>query len=341
MSDTTDNAIDGLFVDYDDDSNEVEVLDFSSPTEGTEQGLEAYRTGEEMNLTQAQEITNTIRAAGVAVYVLISKAHEGKAYKALGYSNFEDYVKQEFDLTRSRAYQLLDLSKTIKAIEDATPEGTEIKLTEAQARDLKRELPKITERIHEETESLDANEASEVATTIIEEERQKVKDEKEAAKDNANSFDNDSTPNHSDTPFESYGEDNTPQDPGHDGYGPGGQDDTGSTMSPNNNAGGGNFDEDGVNTHVNNVDAALEPGKSTDDEDMTYTGEQHRSPLMKEDDIIFFLDFVERVENFPKVHNLLNSLTPAQRKIISRKAMPAADYLNELMDELAISEMSR
>ena len=121
-----------------------------------------------MSESEAQDITDAIRATATATYVLLSKAHEGKAYQALGYETWADYVKTEFDMSAQRSYQLLDLGKAVAMIEAATPEGTVVKLTEAQARDIKRELPRITEIIEEKTEDMEPEDASETVDQIIE-----------------------------------------------------------------------------------------------------------------------------------------------------------------------------
>ncbi len=134
----------------------------------------------EMSEGKAREVTDAIRAAASATYVLLDQAHKGKAHKALGYATWAEYVQVEFDISASRSYQLLDLSKVIRIIDDVTPEGTKVKLTEAEARDIKRELPKITERIREETEGLDPSDASSMVNSIIDEAREQKKRDQEA-----------------------------------------------------------------------------------------------------------------------------------------------------------------
>lgn len=155
-------------LDFDDEGTEGEVVDFLSSDD-----LEI-----EMSEAKARELTDAIRAAATATYVLLARAHEGKAYKALGYDTWADYVRNEFDITASRSYQLLDLSKVVREIEEATPDGTVVTITEAQARDIKRELPQITERIKAEV-SDDPEEAAGTVERIIEDIRdQKKADEK-------------------------------------------------------------------------------------------------------------------------------------------------------------------
>lgn len=152
--------------DFDDEALEGEVI------ENSEVALIS-----EMSEDEAHEITDAIRATATATYVLLARAHEGKAYKALGYETWAEYVKNEFDMSTQRSYQLLDLSKAVAMIESVTPEGTEVRLTEAQARDIKRELPRITEIIEEETEGMEPEDASETVDRLIEEMRDAKREE--------------------------------------------------------------------------------------------------------------------------------------------------------------------
>lgn len=98
---------------------------------------------------RAREITEAIRSAATVTFILLAQAHEHNAHKALGYETWAEYVQGEFDMSAQRSYQLLDLSKVVNEIETVTPEGTTVKITEAQARDIKRELPRVTENIRD------------------------------------------------------------------------------------------------------------------------------------------------------------------------------------------------
>lgn len=181
MSDILD-SIDTLGDNPDDFDDELDELGFDE--EGQEGDVLDLLSDEdlefEMSEGKARELTDAIRAAATATYVLLAQAHEGKAYKALGYETWAEYVKTEFDITASRSYQLLDLSKVVKEIEAVTPDDTVVRLTEAQARDIKRELPKITERIKEETEGQDGSQAGETVDRIIEDIREQKRMDEQA-----------------------------------------------------------------------------------------------------------------------------------------------------------------
>lgn len=159
------------------DSGDLELLEEEDfILSGTDlEILDAYEITEE----EAIQITSAIKSTTKALVAYIWYAHKHKIHKAMGYETWADYVKEELEISPQRSYQLLDLSKVTNEIENVTPEGTEIELTEAQARDIKRELPKITERIRESTEDLDPESASEEVDRIIQEHRdQKKADEK-------------------------------------------------------------------------------------------------------------------------------------------------------------------
>jgi hypothetical protein len=167
-----DYNVEGTLVLTDDESeNELMLGEIASP---------------DMDEVEAREVTEAIRSAATATYILLAHAHEGKAYKALGYETWADYVRDEFEISSQRSYQLLDLSKAVKMIESAAPEGTVVKLTEAQARGIKKELPKITEQVAEATKGKTPEEAEEEIDRIVGDIRdQKKADDKAIAEKQA------------------------------------------------------------------------------------------------------------------------------------------------------------
>lgn len=128
----------------------------------------------DMSEARAREITEAIRSAATVTFILLAQAHEHNAHKALGYSTWAEYVQQEFDMSAQRSYQLLDLSKVTHEIESVVPEGTEVKLTEAQARDIKRELPLVTEKIKAALD--DGDDPTDVVDRVV----QEIRDQKKA-----------------------------------------------------------------------------------------------------------------------------------------------------------------
>lgn len=185
--DDDENDLDDTVDDMDDD-DAMDNDEFEDEVVQAVNNDDEYALTYEMNAEQALEITEAIKSSVTATYILIAKAHQHKAYKALGYDTWAEYVRGQFDMSASRSYQLLNLSKTIEMLEEAAPEGTPIKLTEAQARDIKEQLPKITEQIKEATDGMSADDASAEVDRIIDDVRdQKRAEEKNAEREKANS----------------------------------------------------------------------------------------------------------------------------------------------------------
>lgn len=128
---------------------------------------------------EAREITEKIKGTTNLLYLLIKRAHAGKAYLALGYSSFEKYVREEFDYSRSYAYKLLNQANVIEAIEAVVPEGTEVHVGELAARSLKHSLPELVEVIEEQTAGHSPDEASQILNDVIREAQERQKAERE------------------------------------------------------------------------------------------------------------------------------------------------------------------
>lgn len=123
---------------------------------------------------EARVLTENIRSATNVLYILIKRAHAGKAWKALGYNSFQAYVKEEFQLSRSYAYKLLDQATVIEAIQAATPEGTEVYVSESASRTLKGSLPELVSEIEDRTDGLSPEEASSIVKEVIEAEQDQL-----------------------------------------------------------------------------------------------------------------------------------------------------------------------
>lgn len=172
--------------DFSDDSSDEE-LDFDisddsevSPVEGVivladESPVADLDVPKPLSVEEAKELTEHIRSTADVLYVLVARAHAGKAHLALGYKNFESYVKEEFNISRSRAYQFLNQANVIAAIEASTPDGTLIKISEAAARDLKNFVNELTPEIRERTEGLSPDAAGEVVEDLVADYRERSK----------------------------------------------------------------------------------------------------------------------------------------------------------------------
>jgi hypothetical protein len=126
---------------------------------------------------EARELTEKIKSTSNMLYVLIKRAHSGKAWLALGYNSFADYVKEEFNYSRSYGYRLLDQANVIEAIEARAPEGTQVFLGEYTARSLKKSLPELLDEVEERTAEASPDEAASIIEDIIRETKDRKEEE--------------------------------------------------------------------------------------------------------------------------------------------------------------------
>ncbi|MGV8833266.1 MAG: hypothetical protein ACOH2N_14930 [Devosia sp.] len=98
---------------------------------------------------EAQLLTDRIRQNVDQLWSLLLEAHDRRAWKALGYGTFDDYVKSELPIGTRRAYQLIDQGSVIREISAAA--GVDVQhVAHFTARDVaavKDDLPAVADKI--------------------------------------------------------------------------------------------------------------------------------------------------------------------------------------------------
>lgn len=122
----------------------------------------------------ARKLTEDIKSTTTALYVLLKRAHDTKAWLSLGYSSWTEYISKEFDFSRARSYQLINQANVIEEINKAS--GLNLYITEREARDIKKRLPEITKKLKEDVKNsdLDESEAEDRAKEIIKDEKENI-----------------------------------------------------------------------------------------------------------------------------------------------------------------------
>lgn len=97
---------------------------------------------------QARELTTEIQRTSVRLWVLVTEAHDRRAYAALGYATWDDYCRAELRMSPSRSYQLLDTGHVMKELAVAGVDLTAIPVptTRVVAR-VKNRLPEVRRTI--------------------------------------------------------------------------------------------------------------------------------------------------------------------------------------------------
>lgn len=165
------------------DGEHVNIIQRSSTGEDIPYSIDL--SSPPLNEAEALELTERIRNTTNLLWVLIKRAHAGKAYLALGYTSFEEYARTEFDISRSYAYKLLNQANVIEAIEAVVPEGTEFSLTAGQAADIKPVLPAMLATIEERASDLAPSEAGQMIEDVMREDlaRRKAEAEEETERE--------------------------------------------------------------------------------------------------------------------------------------------------------------
>lgn len=131
---------------------------------------------------EARALTDRIKGHADALWALLLEAHERRAWAALGYETWSDYVFRELNIQRSRSYQLIDQGRTIRAINAAVEVSTNvddglpqhsgippIHVTEWEARELKPCLPEVTEQVRERTNGAPPERVPEIVSEVVSE----------------------------------------------------------------------------------------------------------------------------------------------------------------------------
>lgn len=140
----------------------------------------AKQTGP-MNKGEAKALTDRIRSAVDGLWQLLLEAHDRQAFKALGYATWEAYVKDEFGMGRSRAYQILDQGRAIEAIREATGDlSTMVDISERDARDIKPALDEVKADVAARVEA--GQQPAEAVQEAVAAGRTKAKEERAAKK---------------------------------------------------------------------------------------------------------------------------------------------------------------
>jgi hypothetical protein len=104
----------------------------SSLSEGDRHGSSAQLTVE-----TARDLCQKIRRGMGELCILVWRAHEGRAWMALGYKTWDQFVREELGFSRSRSYQLVDQGSIMATLEEAAGVQSGVFLTESSARRIK------------------------------------------------------------------------------------------------------------------------------------------------------------------------------------------------------------
>lgn len=100
--------------------------------------------GRKMNKSEATELTARIRQTAGTLWQLVAEAHDRKAWAALGYESWKDYIVTELQMSESRSYQLVRTGRVMRAIAEVTGDAEVLSTTVVTARETAKVIPHLT-----------------------------------------------------------------------------------------------------------------------------------------------------------------------------------------------------
>ncbi len=94
-----------------------------------------------MTRTCAKDLTDRINSTSEDLAGMLKRAHDEKAWQALGYTTWNDYVKAEIKLCKSRVFQLLDYETIRQELAESTIVDLPLPTKESVTRELKKAPP--------------------------------------------------------------------------------------------------------------------------------------------------------------------------------------------------------
>lgn len=131
---------------------------------------------------EARGLTDRIRMATRYVCLLLLEAHVRRAWIALGYGTWEQYVHSEFNISRSRSYELVDQARVIQCVRAAAGMSGIPDISAYAALQVKPHLAELNAVIQERTEGLSQDEMGPVITQAVRELRDRVASERAASR---------------------------------------------------------------------------------------------------------------------------------------------------------------
>ncbi len=113
---------------------------------------------------EARELTRRIKEATTNLYDMLREAHDRRAWKAMGYDTWREYIEAEFDFGVQYAYRLVSQSRVIRSLGEAASDSkqalterrqlaTPVNITESAARRIAPHLEEAKAQIRTEVEA--------------------------------------------------------------------------------------------------------------------------------------------------------------------------------------------
>lgn len=122
---------------------------------------------QQLSLSEARELTHQIKSGVCHVSSLLLKAHDGRAWSALAYTSWAEYVHVEFGFSRSRSYELLEHARVLQALTQAAGLSGIGDISPYASSQIKPHLPELIHEIQIQASGRSEVEARRVVTELV------------------------------------------------------------------------------------------------------------------------------------------------------------------------------
>lgn len=124
-------------------------------------------SSQQLSSTEARELTHQIKLGMCHVSSLLLKAHDGRAWSALAYSSWAEYVHVEFGFSRSRSYELLEHARVLQALTDAAGVSGIPDISPYATSQIKPHLPELIHEIRIQAAGRPEGEARNLVSELV------------------------------------------------------------------------------------------------------------------------------------------------------------------------------
>jgi hypothetical protein len=128
---------------------------------------------ESMSRPEALVLTERIRTQGQQVCYLLWEAHQRRAWAALGYASWERYIRQEFGMSRSRSYDLLDQARVLSELQSAARLRVVPRLSPYATMQIKADLGSVLAEVRRRTSGASSEDRKVIVVEVVNEARRR------------------------------------------------------------------------------------------------------------------------------------------------------------------------
>lgn len=153
-----------------------------------------------LDRSRAADLTQRIRSGTHTVCLLMLEAHEGRAWTVLGYPSWERYVRQEFDLSRRRAYELVDQGRVVRTLQASSGLSGPPSISAYAACQIKAHLDQVAETVRRRCAGQPEDRRVEIVQQVVADMRRLVNARPDRQAANGHPEDHEAAEEHTATP---------------------------------------------------------------------------------------------------------------------------------------------